>query len=54
LKNPNQASNAAKLQHRRENRAWKYQKAHPGLDVPKQMTGGKAMKQVLEHEKSKK
>jgi hypothetical protein len=54
LKNPNQASNAAKLQHRREKRAWKYQKAHPGLDVPKQMTGGNAMKQVLQHEKTKK
>jgi hypothetical protein len=54
LENPNQASNAAKLKHRREKRAWKYAEKHPGADVPREMTTKNKEKQLQKHQASKK
>jgi hypothetical protein len=54
LDNPNKASNAAKLAHRREKRAWKYAESHPGVEVPRQMTSGPKEKQLKQYQASKK
>jgi hypothetical protein len=48
------ASNKAKLRHRREMRAWKYQQKHPGVDVPKELTTKSVQEQIRKHQESKK
>lgn len=54
LEHPDQASKAAKLNHRREKRAWKYAEKHPGVDVPRPMTTANKDKQIQQHQASKK